>query len=144
MTVRGGEVSSVVKELCTSLIHLDLDIQREFLVLVDKQLMRFFVNIEIKDFLLLKHRHICIGVFFTLLEGNKTIEFWLIGPVLTVSNPLESLGYLQLMRVFVLLNLFGFLANIDRFLSDVTIAGVVHNLRVKIRLIHVKLVHILF
>ena len=144
MAVRRGEVSSVVKELCTSLIHLDLDIQREFLVLVDKQLMRFFVNIEIKDFLLLKHCHICVGVFFTLLEGNKTIKLWLIGPVLTVSNPLESLGYLQLMRVFVLLNLFGFLTNIDRFLSDVTIAGVVHNLRVKIRLIHVKLVHILF
>jgi len=36
VAIRRGEVSAVIKELGTGLIHLDLDIQREFLVLINK------------------------------------------------------------------------------------------------------------
>ena len=61
-----------------------------------------------------------------------------------VSDGLESLGYLDLVRVFVLFNLFRVFTNMCfGFLPYVTIAGVVHNLQVKFWLICVKLVHIL-
>ena len=61
-----------------------------------------------------------------------------------VSKGLESLGYLNLVRVFVLFDLFRVFTNMCfGFLPNVTIAGVVHNLRVKFWLICVKLVDIL-
>jgi hypothetical protein len=47
--------------------NLDLDILREFEILINQGLLGFFVDIKVEDFLLLEHGNVSIGVLFAFL-----------------------------------------------------------------------------
>jgi hypothetical protein len=47
--------------------YFDLDVLREFEIIINKGLLGFFVDIKVEDFLLLEHGNISIGVLFAFL-----------------------------------------------------------------------------
>lgn len=126
------------------MIDFNFDVKRELLILFNKKLLRFFIYIKIEHFLLLNHRNISVGVFFSFFERCGAINrFKFLNPVM--SDAFKSFSKFYLMRVLILLYFLGALTDwINRvLLLYVTVTRVIHNLRrSQLWVIYVKLVYV--